>query len=252
MAGVGLYTVFTPWFGLMMILVFAYALDWFPIGQFIDPVLWRESPETITSNGVFIQMLLTALISSLALFGWFLLSQRVDPKRRTRFRWLGVGVIGLGIVGYWAFFSGGAGIYALDILHHMVLPVLTLTLIAFAGTMLLTRNSMLETLREDYILTARAKGLTEKVVRDKHAARNALLPVVTSLIFSLASVLNGGVITENIFSWRGMGTTLITAVQQLDIPTAIGTLVFTGALTLVGHLAVDILYAYLDPRIRYT
>lgn len=252
MAGVGLYTVFTPWFGLMMILIFAYALDWFPIGQFIDPVLWRESPETITSNGVFIQMLLTALVSSLALFGWLLLSQRVDPKRRTRFRWLGVGVIGLGIVGYWAFFSGGAGIYALDILHHMVLPVLTLTLIAFAGTMLLTRNSMLETLREDYILTARAKGLTEKVVRDKHAARNALLPVVTSLIFSLASVLNGGVITENIFSWRGMGTTLITAVQQLDIPTAIGTLVFTGALTLVGHLVVDILYAYLDPRIRYT
>ena len=166
-------------------------------------------------------------------------------------RLLGVAVVVAGILLYWGFFSGGMARYAVDILHHMVLPVLTLTLIAFAGTMLLTRNSMLETLREDYILTARAKGLPERVVRDKHAARNALLPVFTSLVFGLAASLNGGVITENIFSWRGIGTTLIAAVGSLDIPTAVGVLVFTGALTLIGHLFVDVMFAYLDPRIRY-
>jgi peptide/nickel transport system permease protein len=111
---------------------------------------------------------------------------------------------------------------------------------------------MLETLREDYILTAKAKGLPEQVVRDKHAARNAILPVVTSFVFSLAFALDGGVITETIFSWPGMGLTLLTAAQTEDIPMAIGALVFTGGLALMAHLTADILYAYLDPRIRYT
>jgi peptide/nickel transport system permease protein len=111
---------------------------------------------------------------------------------------------------------------------------------------------MLETLREDYILTARAKGLSEKVVRDKHAARNAMLPVVTALVFSLAFALDGGVITESVFSWPGMGRTIVGAVQVSDIPTAIGGLVFTGALALTAHLVADILYVYLDPRVRYS
>jgi len=117
--------------------------------------------------------------------------------------------------------------------------------------MLLTRNSMLETLREDYIMTARAKGLPEKVVRDKHAARNAMLPVITAFVFSLAATLDGGVITETVFSWPGMGLTLLTAATTEDIPMAIGALVFTGGLALTAHLVADILYAYLDPRIRY-
>ena len=117
--------------------------------------------------------------------------------------------------------------------------------------MLLTRNSMLETLREDYIMAARAKGLTEKSIRDKHAARNAMLPVVTSFVFSLAFALDGGVITETIFSWPGMGLTLLRAAVSEDIPMAIGALVFTGALALTAHLVADILYAFLDPRIRY-
>jgi peptide/nickel transport system permease protein len=124
-------------------------------------------------------------------------------------------------------------------------------LISFAGTMLLTRNSMLETLREDYIMAARAKGLPDSVVRDHHAARNALLPVVTSFVFSLAFALDGGIITETIFSWPGMGRTLLEAAQVEDIPMAIGALVFTGVLALVAHLVADVLYAYLDPRIRY-
>ncbi|OGO08767.1 MAG: hypothetical protein A3K46_03265 [Chloroflexi bacterium RBG_13_60_9] len=133
----------------------------------------------------------------------------------------------------------------------MALPVLTLTLISFGGTMLLTRSSMLETMREDYVLTARAKGLTEAQVRDRHIARGALLPVVTTLVFSLAFAVGGGVITESIFSWEGMGYTLMEAVTLSDVPLAVGAMAFTGLLVLAAHLAADLLYAYLDPRIRY-
>jgi peptide/nickel transport system permease protein len=247
--GVALYTVFLPWFALMMIWLFAYTLGWFPIGKFVDPILWREAP--FAANYVFLRMLATGLIGSVVLFLWVFSTRRLDPVGRARLRWLGVGLVLLTIVVYWLFFTEGAARYALDILHHLILPIVTLAAISFAGTMLLTRSSMLETLREDYVLAARAKGLPEKVVRDKHAARNALLPVFTSFIFSLAGVLNGGVITEKTFSWPGMGLTLLKAANTQDIPTTVGVLVFTGALTLTAHFVADILYAYLDPRVRY-
>jgi peptide/nickel transport system permease protein len=247
--GVALYTVFLPWFALMMIWLFAYTLGWFPIGKFIDPVLWRAAP--FSANYVFLRMLATGLIGSVVLLMWVFSTRRFDPVSRARLRWLGVGLVLLGIVVYWLFFTEGAARYAFDILHHLILPIVTLAAISFAGTMLLTRSSMLETLREDYILAARAKGLPENVVRDKHAARNALLPVLTSFVFSLAGVLNGGVITETTFSWPGMGLTLLKAANTQDIPTTVGVLVFTGALTLTAHFVVDILYVYLDPRVRY-
>ena len=133
----------------------------------------------------------------------------------------------------------------------MVLPIATLTLISFAGTMLLTRNSMLETIREDYVTAARAKGLPDKQVRDKHAARNALLPVVTSLVYSLIFAIDGSVIVESVFSWPGTGMTLLEAVRAEDLPLVMGAIVFIGLLSLFAHLIVDMLYVFLDPRIRY-
>ncbi len=116
--------------------------------------------------------------------------------------------------------------------------------------MLLTRTTMLETMKEDYILTARAKGLSEKTVRDGHAARTALLPVVTSLVLAVATVIDGGIITETVFSWPGMGQVLVQSVSVGDAPLAIAAFAFTGVLALVGHLVADILYGVLDPRIR--
>jgi peptide/nickel transport system permease protein len=196
-------------------------------------------------------MLLTGLVASIVGFIWLMLIRPLDPIRRARAQWLGASLVLLGILAYWLFFTQGAARYALDILHHLLLPIVHLTLISFAGMMLLTRTSMLETLREDYILAARAKGLSEKVVRDKHAARNALLPVFTSFVFTLAGVLNGGVITETTFSWPGMGLTLLRAANTQDIPTTVGVMVFTGALALSAHFVADVLYAYLDPRVRY-
>jgi len=110
----------------------------------------------------------------------------------------------------------------------------------------------LETLREDYIMTARAKGLPDTAVRDKHAARNALLPVWTGLVFGIVLSVGGGIITETVFSWPGIGLAYLNAATSEDIPVAMGILTILGVLTLVAQLIVDIGYAFLDPRIRYS
>jgi peptide/nickel transport system permease protein len=247
-SGAVLFTVFTPWFGLMMIWLFAYKLDWFPLGKFLDPLVWRTA--TVDANTIFNGMLYTGLGFGLFVLAAFLVVSKVVRRGRRGMVLLPLfAVVGLAVPLVW--WLSGTGYLALDILSHMVLPVVTLTLVSFAGTMLLTRNSMLETIREDYIMVARAKGLPEKVVRDRHAARNALLPVVTSFVFSLAFAIDGGVIIEGIFSWPGMGQTLLSAVLSEDMPLAIGAFVFVGIFALVAHLVADVLYVFLDPRIRY-
>ena len=246
-SGVTLYTVFTPWFGLMMIWLFAFKAGWFPIGKFLDPIVWRDS--SVDANTVFYRMIITAIALSVVVFLAFLLTTK---KRVSGARFILSGVVVASFVAAaLAWLSSGVGYLAWDIVKHMALPVITLTLISFAGTMLLTRNSMLETMREDYVMAARAKGLPENQVRDKHVARNALLPVVTSFVFSLAFAVDGGIIIESIFSWPGMGQTLVSAAVSEDLPLAVGAFVFVGIFVLVAHLAADILYVYLDPRIRY-
>ncbi len=253
--GVTLYTVFTPWFGLMMIFIFGARLRLLPLGKFLDPVLWSSvqiaglAKNAAKGNYVFIRMLGTASVALVAWLVLVVLTAKMGSTRRNRVRMGGTALILAAAVAYWAF--SPAGILAWDIVRHMILPVATVTLVGFAGTMLTTRQTMLETLREDYIQTARAKGLPEKVVRDKHAARNALLPVFTGLIISLPSTISGGIITETIFSWPGMGVTLLNATTTEDIPLLMGTLSFIGLLSLTAHLVADIMYAYLDPRIRY-
>jgi peptide/nickel transport system permease protein len=247
-AGVAMYTVFLPWFALMMVWFFGYTLKIFPIGKFLNPVLWRDAP--VEANFVFNRMLITGFISVVILLGCFFLARRLNPKQRTPMIWLGVTIVIAALLIYWL--NTGVSRYAADILHHLILPICTLAIVNFAGTMLLTRNSMLETLREDYIMAARAKGLSEKIVRDKHASRNAMLPVVTAFVLAVAFILDGGVITETTFSWPGMGLTLLQAALVEDIPMVIGALVFTGFLALTAHLIADILYAVLDPRIRYS
>ena len=245
--GTTLFTVFTPAFALMMIWIFAFKLGWFPVGKFLDPLVWRDSD--VTANSVFTLMLITA-VAFIAFAFWVLFALR--RAERIGMRRLAVPIIMVGALAVPLVWSlSGIGFLASDILKHMVLPIATLTLISFAGTMLLTRNSMLETVREDYVMAARAKGLPEKQVRDRHAARNALLPVVTSLIYSLIFAIDGSVIVESVFSWPGTGMTLLEAVRTEDLPLVMGAIVFIGLLSLLAHLIVDVLYVYLDPRIRY-
>ncbi len=246
-SGATLFTVFTPAFGLMMIWIFAFRLDWLPVGKFLDPLVWRHAE--VSANYVFSRMLLTAFF--ITVFAFLVLYLLKKTGRIGLAKWAGP-IIAVGLaVALLAWSFSGIGGLALDILRHMILPIVTLTLISFAGTMLLTRNSMLETVREDYVMAARAKGLPEKLVRDRHAARNALLPVVTSLVYSLIFAIDGSVIIEGVFSWPGTGLTLLQAVRSEDLPLVMGAMVFIGLFSLLAHVIVDILYVYLDPRIRY-
>ncbi|MGC9138870.1 MAG: ABC transporter permease [Thermoplasmata archaeon] len=142
------------------------------------------------------------------------------------------------------------GIYILDVLWHTALPMIVLTLISFAGTVLLMRTSMLDVLGENYIDTAIAKGLREKDVVFKHAARNALLPLVTSFVISMAFAIGGGVITETVFSYPGVGLLFIQALGMLDYPVVEATTIIIALLVIIFNWIADLIYAYLDPRVR--
>lgn len=247
-SGIFLQTVFYPWFAIVMLWTFGFFLGWFPIGRFIDARLWQGSP--YNANDIFLQMILSVIVVSvLYLIGRLLIrrfSRNLLTQQRLNTVLSLVAVVAL-VLFWWV---RPEQPYVTDIAYHTILPVLTLGLVAFGATMLLTRSAMLETLGEDYILTARAKGLPDWQIRDRHAARNAMLPVTTALVLALAFVIGGGIVTETIFSWPGMGLIFLQAIGVSDIPLAVGALSITGVLALVGHLVADILYAVLDPRIR--
>ncbi|MBC2712405.1 MAG: ABC transporter permease [Desulfosarcina sp.] len=164
--------------------------------------------------------------------GWFPITGMISPE-------------------VWIHPDAGFMAKALDVLYHMVLPLMTLVLIHFGSYLLVMRSSMLDTLKDDYIITARAKGLDEKTIRDHHAAPNAALPVVTSVGLSLAFSINGGALTETVFTWPGIGRELVFSVSHSDYPLAQAAFLLIAIVVLVANLVVDVLYAYLDPRIRY-
>ncbi|MBA7472164.1 Dipeptide transport system permease protein DppB [subsurface metagenome] len=138
-----------------------------------------------------------------------------------------------------------------DIIKHLILPVFVSAFGGLAYLSRYSRTSMLEVLRQDYIRTARAKGLSEKKVIYRHALRNALIPIVTLLGLSLPALIGGGFIFETIFAWPGMGRLGYQAIMARDYPVIMGVGVIAALLTLVGNLIADITYAFIDPRIRY-
>jgi dipeptide transport system permease protein len=138
----------------------------------------------------------------------------------------------------------------LDALRHLVLPVITISVVNVAFIMRLMRSSMLESLGKGYILTARAKGLDERIVVNKHARRNALIPVITVSGYLFAALASGAVITETIFSFKGIGWWAWQSAIRLDIPSVLGFALFTGVLFVLINLIVDILYTRVDPRVR--
>lgn len=142
------------------------------------------------------------------------------------------------------------GYFTIAYVRALILPLITLLLLSVAGTTLLMRTSMLDVLGEEYVVTAKAKGLSEKTVLYKHAARNALLPLVTSFVISLAFTVAGGVIIEQVFTYPGVGLLYITALGQLDFPIVYATLYIITLLVLAGNFIADILYGFLDPRVR--
>lgn len=134
---------------------------------------------------------------------------------------------------------------------NLVMPVATLSIVTSAQIIPLVRSSMLEIMHEDYIRTARSKGLRERVVVYKHAFKNALIPVVTILALQIPNLIGGSLITETVFSWPGLGQLLIQCINGKDMCVVQACVVFISFITIVANLAADILYALIDPRIRY-
>ncbi|OLC31181.1 MAG: peptide ABC transporter permease [Armatimonadetes bacterium 13_1_40CM_64_14] len=144
----------------------------------------------------------------------------------------------------------GQGWIFVDAIKHIAGPALTLVLVEMALLVRITRSSMLEVLRQDYVRTGRAKGLAEPVVINRHARRNALIPIITLSSLLFVGLLGGVVLAETIFNFPGIGKWGAEAAVQLDIPGVTGFAIFVAGLTVLGNLAADVLYAAIDPRIR--
>lgn len=138
----------------------------------------------------------------------------------------------------------------LDTLVHMILPTVALTLISFAGYIRYSRGTLLEVLNQDYIRTARAKGLNERTVIMRHAFRNTMIPLTTIMVVDFAGIIGGAIITERVFGWRGMGTLFDQAINSFDLNLLMGVFLITGFLAVFANLVADLLYSALDPRIR--
>jgi peptide/nickel transport system permease protein len=145
----------------------------------------------------------------------------------------------------------GADFDVLDRLRHLAMPTLVLALVSAAGYSRFIRGSMLEVIHQDYIRTAHAKGLRERVVVARHAFKNAALPFVTLLALDIPDLFTGAVVTETIFAWPGMGRLYLDSVTRLDYSVLMAILTVSAALLILSNLLADVLYAYLDPRIRY-
>ena len=139
-----------------------------------------------------------------------------------------------------------------DYFMHMFIPILTVVILSIGGRMRMTRTNMLEVLNSDYIRTARAKGLKESVVINKHAFRNTLIPLVTSLAGLLPSLFSGAIITEQVFDLPGIGNVAFKAMMQADIPFIMGYNMFLALLSVMGVLLADLMYVIVDPRVKLT
>jgi peptide/nickel transport system permease protein len=139
----------------------------------------------------------------------------------------------------------------LDRILHLAMPTIVLSLLYMAGWSRFTRTSMLEVMRQDYVRTARAKGLLERIVIAKHAFRNALIPIITIVALQLPSLFTGAIMTETVFAYPGMGRLYYNAMTQSDWPVVMAILFITAILVVVSNLAADVAYSAVDPRIRY-
>ncbi len=188
------------WLGIMLILLFAWFLGWFPISGRLDFAVEL----TRVTNLYVLDALLTR-------------------------NWDALG----------------------NALRHLVLPAVTLSTVPLAIVARMTRSSLLEVLRQDYVRTARAKGVEESRVVSRHALKNAFIPVITVIGLNVGSLLGGAILTETIFAWPGVGRLVVDAIFARDYPIVQGSVLVIALVFIVVNLLVDLSYAYLDPRIRY-
>ncbi|MDS0300085.1 ABC transporter permease [Halogeometricum sp. S1BR25-6] len=157
----------------------------------------------------------------------------------------GMTSLGTQNAGFWAM------VFSVDFLHHLLAPALVLGFYFMGYPLLIMRSSMLEVLSEDFIDVCRAKGLTERTIMFKHAARNAMLPVVTAAAIALGYAVGGSVLIETVFAWPGIGREMVRAVLRRDFPVAQGTFIVLAATIIILNFVADLAYGYLDPRVTY-
>ncbi len=146
--------------------------------------------------------------------------------------------------------SQGMGTGFVGLLRSLILPAITLGTGSAATVVRMTRSSMLEVIRQDYISTARAKGISEKQVTRRHMLKNAMIPIVTAVGLQFGSLLGGAMLTETVFSWPGLGRLMVDSIGSKDIPMVLGATVFLAVMFSIVNLIVDLVYAFIDPRIK--
>jgi peptide/nickel transport system permease protein len=163
-----------------------------------------------------------------------------------------VGIILLAGFSFLIWHAWGFGPQAVDLASIASIPMLTFILLTFGETMLIMRTSLREQQNQEYVTVARAKGLPESIVRDKHASRNAILPVVSRFIIALPFLLTGIVIIEDVLDWPGVGSALFSSLYQQDMPMVMALFLLVGLVTLVARLILEVVLATMDPRLRIT
>lgn len=205
----------TFWIGLVLLWIFVGTLGWLP-GARAFPVEWALPtvgwPKPYTATTSYSSSALTVIFSINANDAWEL------------------------ILGY---------------IRHLILPLVTLTIFSYGGWLLLTRATMLETITEDYIVTARAKGLKEDSILYKHALKNASLPIITSTALSFGFILSGAIITETVFSYPGIGGWIWTAINIRDYTVLMAVFYLISLCVIIANIVADLLYGFIDPRIKY-
>ena len=241
-----LYTAFPPWLGFLLSYLLITRIKLLPGTGVWSADLWFHAP--LNRQRIMIWMLVTLLIVVALLVG-----ANALVKRFTR-RPIPVTIFVPLAAAAWlaSWYVGGIGPYALDVMKQALLPTLAFTLLSFGEIMLIMRSNMIDTLHEDYITTAVAKGLTRHEVRNRHAARNALLPVLSRLVISLPYLLTGVVMIEFTLNWEGLGSTLFYAFGRQNVTLAIGMTVVVALISLGARLLLDVIVVLLDPRIRHS
>ena len=255
LGGLTLYTTFPPWLTWLFTYLFTKGAGFVVMGEVgglgqlafigLDRLLWAD----VEVHPSVIAFRMVATLAACALF-FYLLKNIIDEfvKHSTP------GIIFLVLiiastVGSWYLLD--MYVLAFDIMKLAWIPLVTYILLTFGETMMIMQASMDEVIKSEYIITAKAKGLPDSVVRERHAARNALLPVISRLVISLPYLITGVVIIESSTDWPGMGTKMWNALYWQDMPLVMDTLLIVGVLSLVARLLLDVITAYLDPRIRY-
>jgi peptide/nickel transport system permease protein len=241
-SAITLYTSFPPWLAFLLFYFIGRRFSFIPsqFGSFMVRAVTFPLQSTIT------QMLWGLLAIGAALLAAHLLARKVWRRSLPAGLWLALAA------GLWAYSWRWMGMWdsAIKVAQQAMLPLLAYVLLTFGEIMLIMRTSMVDTLHEEYINTARAKGLPESRIRDHHAARNAILPVISRLVTTVPYLLTGMVMIEISLHWTGVGSTLFYAVGMQNVPLGMGLALVIGAFSLAARLILEVVQYVLDPRLR--